>query len=293
VIETAAAAGLTLLPPGERDPTLTSTFGLGELLRAAMDEGATRILIGLGGSATCDGGCGMAQALGARFFDTAGELIPPPIRGGQLTSIARIELDGMDRRLERTTCLAACDVTNPLLGPAGAARVYAPQKGAGPDQVAALEAGLARLAAVMQRDLDSRDLAAAPGAGAAGGLGAGVLAWLHGELRSGIDMVLDAVGFDQRLRRADVCLTAEGKLDRQSASGKAIAGVARRCRRHAAPLLALVGRSELSPAEALELGLSGVIEIGHGLSAETSMRDADRLTAEASERLAAARFHAR
>lgn len=238
VIEMATASGLALLSPAERDPARTTTRGTGELIAAALELGIEHLVIGIGGSATHDGGIGLASALGARFPDRNG--IPVEPVGAMLTRIARIELSGLDPRLARTRVQAICDVDNPLLGRHGAAQVYAPQKGATPAQVVELEAGLAHLAMCIERDLGCpvREL---PGAGAAGGLGAGLKAFLHAELRRGVDVVLDLVDLDRHLRDADLVLTAEGRIDGQTAFGKAPAGVAQRARACGVPCLAIAG----------------------------------------------------
>jgi glycerate kinase len=229
----------------------------------------SRLVIGIGGSATNDGGIGMAAALGARFLDKNDNPVEPV--GGVLATIERIDLDGLDPRLNGLRVEAICDVDNPLLGERGAARVYAPQKGATPEQVRALEAGLAHLAAVIERDLglDVREL---PGAGAAGGLGAGLKAFLNAKLRRGVDLVLDLVGLDQHLRGADLVLTAEGQIDFQTAFGKAPAGVAERARAVGVPCLAIAG-SVGGGLEALhERGIDAVFSLCPGpVSLEQAM----------------------
>jgi glycerate kinase len=240
IIEMAAASGLALVPDARRDPRKTTTFGTGELIRTAINAGCERVLIGIGGSATNDGGIGCAQALGVRFLDRNGKVLPDPATGATLSHIGRIDITGREPRLGRVAIQVACDVDNPLCGPRGAAAVYSPQKGATPEIVAELDAGLSHLAQVIQTDLKIgvRDI---PGAGAAGGLGAGLIALLNASLRPGIDIVCDAVGFDERLRNADCLITGEGRLDRQSVMGKVIGGVARRARAANVPTIALVG----------------------------------------------------
>jgi glycerate kinase len=237
-IEMAAASGLALLPKDRRDPLLTTTLGTGQLIAAALDLGVSHLIVGIGGSATNDGGIGMAAALGVRFLDAGGAPVEPV--GGALAAIRRIDPSGRDPRLAGVRIEAICDVDNPLLGERGAACVYGPQKGATPAQVRKLDAGLAHLAALIERDLgvDVRDL---PGAGAAGGLGAGLKAFLQADLRRGVDLVLDLVGLDQQLRGADLVLTAEGQIDVQTAFGKAPAGVAERARALGVPCFALAG----------------------------------------------------
>lgn len=238
ILEMALASGLALLTEGERDATATTTLGTGELLRAALDLGAETLRIGLGGSATCDGGLGMATALGYRFLDAAGKEVPPV--GGRLGDLCRIDATGADPRLGAVRVEALCDVTNPLTGPRGAAAVYGPQKGASPEQVRALDAGLEKLATILARDLGQplRDL---PGAGAAGGLGAGLVAFCGARLRPGAEAMLDLVEFDAHLAGADLVLTAEGRLDAQTRQGKAPGAVGRRAQRRGVPCIALAG----------------------------------------------------
>ena len=243
VIEMAAASGLDLVPPARRDPLRTTTYGTGELIRAALDAGASEILVGIGGSATVDGGCGCAQAIGVAFTDAAGEPCVCGLAGGGLPAVHRIDLARRDPRVAQARIRVACDVTNPLTGPSGAARVYGPQKGATPEMVEQLDAALAHLAEVIRRDL-GLDVAHLPGAGAAGGLGAGLVAFLGAELQRGVEIVADAVGLSARLAGADLCLTGEGKLDRQSLSGKTAVGVARVAREAAVPVLCIPAQAE-------------------------------------------------
>ena len=238
VIEMAAASGLLLVEPHERRPLDASTYGTGELIRAALDRGCRRLLVAIGGSATTDGGTGMLAALGARFLDAAGRPLPPG--GGPLVDLARIDLAGLDPRLREAHIEVACDVDNPLVGPRGAARVYAPQKGAGPAQVERLEAGLRRLADVAAAIL-GRDLRDEPGAGAAGGLGFALVAFLGARLRPGAELVMDAAGFDRHLATADLVITGEGRTDRQTLAGKLVARVTRRCAREGRPVIVISG----------------------------------------------------
>lgn len=240
VIEMAAASGLALLPNEQRNPLETTTYGTGQLVGAALDAGAKKIIIGIGGSATNDGGTGAAQAVGVRFYDRDGNILTEPLTGGRLDRIEQIDLNGRDPRLKDVDICAACDVTNPLCGPRGAAAVYAPQKGATPGQVDLLDNYLAHLAERIIHNLN-KTICDVPGAGAAGGMGGGLLAFFNARLRSGIDLVLDAVRFEQRIADADLILTGEGRLDAQSVMGKVIAGVARVAARHRVPVIALAG----------------------------------------------------
>ena len=250
VIEMVAAAGLHLVPRDWRDPTRTTTYGVGELIVAALDAGCSRILLGIGGSATTDGGAGMAQAIGVRFRDAAGRPCVCGLAGGGLADIAEVDRASRDPRLARTEFIVACDVTNPLTGPRGAAAVYGPQKGATGEQVRRLDDGLAHLAGLLP-DVD----ADAPGMGAAGGLGFGLVAFCGATLRRGIEIVLDAVDFDRRAARADLVLTGEGKLDGQSIQGKTCIGVAQRAAKHGRPTIALVGKADDDAGVCLEHGL--------------------------------------
>ncbi|HEX9011127.1 MAG TPA: glycerate kinase [Holophagaceae bacterium] len=238
VIEMAAASGLTLVPEGRRDPGLASTFGTGELVLAALDAGFRRLLLGIGGSATNDGGTGLARALGVRFLDEAGGDLAEG--GAALARLARIDLRGLDPRLAETELLVACDVDNPLCGPRGASAVYGPQKGATPEAVRELDAALEVFARIARRDT-GRDVAEAPGAGAAGGLGAGLLFFSPARLRPGVEIVLEAVGFEDMVRGADLVFTGEGRTDAQTAMGKAPVGVAAVAKRHGVPVVCLSG----------------------------------------------------
>lgn len=237
VIEMAAAAGLPLA--GSRlDPSRTTTYGVGQLMRHAVEHGAKHLVLGLGGSATNDGGCGAAAALGVRFTDDAGAAFVPV--GATLNRIAAVDCSAAARLLEGVQLEVMCDIDNPLCGPRGAAAVFGPQKGADGAMVAQLDQGLAHLAEILRRDLH-RDVTHLPGAGAAGGFGAGAAAFFGAVLRPGIEVVLDLVGFDDLLDGCDLVLTGEGRLDGQSLGGKVPVGVARRAKRRHVPVVALVG----------------------------------------------------
>ena len=258
VIEMAAASGLALVPPATRNPLVTTTYGTGELMRSAAARGARRIIVGIGGSATTDGGGGMAQAVGVRLLDANGAELGPG--GGELARLARIDVAGLDPRLRDAAIDIASDVTNPLTGERGAARVYGPQKGATPAMVDALDANLAHLADIIQSDLgiDIRD---AEGAGAAGGLGAGLMAFLGANMRPGIDLVIEAVGLPERLKGADLVITGEGRLDGQSAFGKTPIGVAREAKKLGLPVIALAGSIGDGAEAVLERGIDAWFSI--------------------------------
>jgi len=238
VVEMAAASGLPLLKPEEKNPYITSTYGTGQLIKAALDLGCREIIVGIGGSATNDGGAGMAEALGAVFLDAGGNRLP---RGGRnLQKLSRIDTSQMDPRIKETRVTAACDVDNPLCGVCGASAVYGPQKGATNEMIQELDAALANFAGVIKNQL-GLDVAEIPGAGAAGGLGAGLMAFLNGTLRPGIQLVLSAVGFEKHLQGASAVLTGEGRIDEQTAYGKAPIGVAQAAKKYQLPVLAFCG----------------------------------------------------
>jgi glycerate kinase len=249
VIEMAKAAGLALLPPVKRDPRITTTYGVGELLQHAYDAGARHFIVGIGGSATNDGGAGMAQALGYHLLDENGHELPPG--GLALKRLARIDVGGVHAKWKAAEVDVACDVTNPLTGPNGASAVYGPQKGATPEMVGELDAALKRFAEVIRRDLGV-DVEQLPGAGAAGGLGAGLVAFTGARLRPGAEMVMEALRLDERLVGAQLVITGEGRLDSQTARfGKGPAAVAKHARRAAIPVVAIGG----SVADEAELWL--------------------------------------
>lgn len=257
VVEMAAASGLLLSPPGRRRPLDATTAGTGDLIRDALDHGCRQFLVAIGGSATTDGGTGMLAALGARFLDAAGRPLPPG--GGALNRLDRIDLDGLDPRLREVAIEVACDVDNPLTGPRGAARVYAPQKGATPEQVEILEAGLVRLADVAARTL-GRDRRDEPGAGAAGGLGFALVAFLGARLRPGAEVVMNAAGFDRHVQEADLVLTGEGRTDAQTLAGKLVARVADRSRALGRPVVVISGAVDPAVEPALkERGVAAVM----------------------------------
>ncbi len=257
VIEMAAAAGLPLVG-NHGDPRRTTTYGVGQMLRHAVEHGCKTILLGLGGSTTNDGGCGCAAALGARFYNRAGECFSPV--GGTLDQIDRVDLRELRNLLEGVQITVMCDVENPLWGPRGAAYVFGPQKGADDACVRLLDRQLQAFDAMLRREL-GLDLGERPGSGAAGGMGAGCMAFLGAELRSGIEAVLDTVDFDRRVEGADLVVTGEGRIDAQSLSGKVISGVASRTRIRGIPLVAVVGSIDSSASAAYDLGVTAIFGI--------------------------------
>lgn len=254
VVEMAEASGLQRLPAGVFAPLTASTYGSGELLRAALDAGARTIVFGVGGSATTDGGAGMLSALGARFLDADGEPVTPG--GGGLADLASADLSGLDPRFASVEFILASDVDNPLTGPKGAPAVYGPQKGASPDDVEALDSALAHYANVLEKAVGAKagEFAASPGAGAAGGIGYGALL-LGAAFRPGIDVMLDVLGFAPALEWADLVITGEGSLDEQTLHGKAPAGVAAAARAKDKEVVAVCGRLALPPEA---LGRAGI-----------------------------------
>lgn len=237
-IEMAAASGLMLVPPGERNPLRATSYGTGELIRHALDAGVRHIILGIGGSATVDGGMGMAQALGARFVDERGENVG--LGGGALQRLVNVDLRDLDPRLRECRIDVACDVDNPLLGERGAAAVFGPQKGACVEMVAVLERGLHNYARVLLA-ATGQDVTTIAGGGAAGGMGAAARVFLNATLKSGIDIVLEAVHLEEALRDADLAITGEGRMDSQTVGGKAPVGVARLAKKHGIPVIGIAG----------------------------------------------------
>lgn len=275
VVEMARASGLTLLSTGRRQPLRASSYGTGQLIRAAAASGVRRLLVCIGGSASTDGGAGMAQALGVRLLDAEGRDLSPG--GGALLELARIDLRGLDRAVAAMRVVVATDVDNPLTGANGAAFVYGPQKGASPEDVALLDRALGHFAAVIHRDLgiDVRD---EPGAGAAGGLGAGLIAFLGAHVRPGVEVVMEAVGLRERLQGADVVVTGEGSFDAQSLRGKTPAGVLRAAQEMRVPAIVLCGRSSVEPPDVTVASL--VERFGPGPAREQAASSLRRLAEE-------------
>lgn len=276
VIESAQASGLTLVPEDKRDPRTATTYGTGQLIREAIAVGCWRLIVGIGGTATNDGGTGAMQALGVHFLDEKGDDLPPG--GAALAKLHRIDPKGL--RLPEILVTVASDVTNPLWGPTGATRVFGPQKGATPEMVEELEAAMQNFAGVLKKEFH-HDYAKAPGAGAAGGLGVALMVFLHGAFKSGADIVMDAVGFDDMVERADLIITGEGKLDSQSLSGKLISQVIARASDK--PVVLLCGALDLSAASCLKLVASNVVGMYYG--DESGLNSLEQ-PAEALERIA-------
>ena len=284
VLEAARACGLPLVPKDERDPEMTTSMGVGELIAAALKAGARHLLIGLGGSSTNDGGIGMLSALGAAFTSREGRSIMPV--GGELINTAKADFSGLLPALSETDITVFCDVTNPLLGPEGASYVYGPQKGGTPDALDRLEEGMAHYAALVSEAL-GRDISSFAGAGAAGGLGAALGGVLGAQMKSGVEAVLDAVNFDEKLEGASLAVSGEGRVDSTSVRfGKVLSGVAARCRAKGIPLAVLTGSIGEGSEELYEMCESTVMAIASGpISRDESMSNARALLESAAERL--------
>ncbi|TBL80346.1 glycerate kinase [Paenibacillus thalictri] len=283
VIEMAEASGLYLIAAENRNPLATTTYGTGELIRAALDQGCRKFIMGLGGSATNDGGAGMAQALGVRLLDAEGAELTPG--GGALSRLERIDASGLDPRIAECAFTVACDVDNPLLGPAGASAVFGPQKGATPAMVAELDAALGHYAAALRRDLGA-DVAELAGAGAAGGLGAGVVAFLNAELRRGVDIVIAASNLEKHLTGATLVFSGEGQCDFQTERGKTPYGVAITAQKQGVPCFLIAGAVGQGIEVLYKSGVASVFSmVDKPMALEDAMSSAHRLLADAAERI--------
>jgi len=263
VIEMASASGLELIKPKERNPLLTTTYGTGQLIKHALDKGVRRFLIGIGGSATNDGGAGMLQALGVSFKDQAGNELP--FGGGALHRLHSIDMSGLDERIKTVQMDVACDVTNPLIGDNGASAIFGPQKGATPEMVNNLDQNLAHFAEVIKQQL-GEDIAHLDGAGAAGGLGAGLLAFLNAQLKKGIDLVIEYTGLEEQVKGADYVFTGEGSIDGQTLFGKTPYGVAAIAEKYSVPVIAFAGRIGNGVESLYDNGFTAIIGILKGVT---------------------------
>lgn len=282
VVELATASGLTLLTEIERNPEITTTYGTGQLIQAALNGGAKKLIIGLGGSATNDGGAGLASALGVRFLDEMGQDLAPG--GAELSRLQRIDVSQLDPRLQEAEILVACDVNNPLLGPRGASAVFGPQKGANAEQILRLDSALANYHRVLAEALkiDLKDLA---GAGAAGGTTVALLAFTKATLQPGIDVVLNTLGFENMLEGTDLVITGEGRIDTQTLHGKVIMGIVKRTKKHAVPLLALAGSIGPDTEALYEQGVTAMFPIAPGpITLQESMQRAKQLLSDTAHR---------
>lgn len=261
IVEMAQASGLPMVPADERNPFYATTYGTGELMKAALDAGCKKMIIGIGGSATNDGGAGALAALGASFKDAEGKELP--LGGGALANLAEIDLTNFDKRLFDIDITVACDVTNPLTGENGASAVYGPQKGADPEMVQVLDAALSNLAKVSEKVL-GQDYAVCPGAGAAGGLGFALLAFCKAKFAAGIDIVLDVCGFEKELEDADLVITGEGRIDGQSVQGKVLYGIGMRAKEKNVPVIAIGGGVREDSEALLDCGIGAMFSIANG-----------------------------
>ena len=284
VIEMASASGLTLVAPHERNPLHTTTYGTGQLIHAALEAGCRRLIIGIGGSATNDGGGGMAEALGVRLLDANGKQIP---RGGEnLKQLRSIDITGLHPAISETETVVACDVNNPLTGPDGASHVYGPQKGATPEMIEILDACLSHFDSILVQTL-GKSFNDIPGAGAAGGLGAGLMAFLNAELKLGVDIMIDAVDLRERVKGASLVFTGEGQLDFQTAFGKTPVGVAKVAKEHNIPVIAIAGGIAEGAEAVYEAGIDAMLGIvQEPMSLEVAVEDATRLIADTAEQAA-------
>ncbi|SDN33137.1 glycerate kinase [Bacillus sp. OK048] len=263
VIEMASASGLENIKLEDRNPLVTTTFGTGELIKNALDKGVTRILIGIGGSATNDGGVGMLQALGVSFKDQNGQELT--FGGGALNQLTTINLSGLDKRIAHVKIDVACDVTNPLIGENGASAIFGPQKGASPEVVQLLDQNLAHYAEIIKRDL-GKDIAHSEGAGAAGGLGAGLMAFLNANLKKGVELVIEYTGLEERMAGADYVFTGEGSIDGQTLFGKTPFGVASIAKKYSIPVIAFAGKIGKGVEPLYENGFTSIVGILKGVS---------------------------
>lgn len=283
VIEMAAASGITLVPKDNLNPMEATTYGTGELVKAALDEGAKKIIIGIGGSATNDGGMGLAQALGAIFKDQEGQVLG--LGAKYLQAIHTIDISALDKRLQQVEFIVACDVTNTLCGDQGASAVYGPQKGASPQMVQDLDNSLKHFAAIIKKDL-GKDILEVPGGGAAGGLGAGLLVFCNAILKSGIKTVLEAVNIEQHLKNTDMIITGEGRIDGQSIYGKVPVGIAEVAKPYNIPVIALVGSIGSDASKVYDYGITSIMSIlDNPMPLEQAISRAEDLLVDSAERM--------
>ncbi|MDP9750736.1 glycerate kinase [Thermoanaerobacter pentosaceus] len=282
VIEMAAASGLYLLKDYERNPMITTTYGTGQLIKDALDKGCRNFIIAVGGSATNDGGAGMATALGVKFYDKDGREIG--LGGGALSKIYSIDTSNLDYRLKECRFIVACDVANPLIGENGASRVYGLQKGATKEMVKVLDKNLEHYGKLLEKYFNKR-IIDVPGSGAAGGLGAGLMAFLNAQLKSGIEIIIEALKLEEKIKEADIVISGEGKVDFQTAFGKTISGIAKLCKKHNKPLIVIAGTVE-DIEKLYEIGVSSVFSIMEKpMSLEDAIKNAPTLLEKSAERI--------
>ena len=282
IVEMAQASGLSLIPVGERNPLCATSYGTGELIGAALDRGCRKIIVGIGGSATVDGGAGMSQALGVRLLDKRGNEVS--FGGGSLGEIVDINMEKFDARIADIEVVVASDVDNPLCGPEGAARVYGPQKGATPEMVDILNRNLAHFARMIKKFL-GKGVADTPGAGAAGGLGAGLIAFLGAKIEPGIDLIIDASNLEEKLKGADLVISGEGRIDEQTAYGKTPMGVAERAKKENVPVILIGGETRIGSNVLYEKGVDALVSCVDRVSSPSEvMKNSRQALMDASER---------
>jgi len=282
VIEMAAASGLYLLKDYERNPMITTTYGTGQLIKDALDRGCRRFIIAIGGSATNDGGTGMATALGVKFYDKDGREIG--LGGGELSKIYSIDTSNLDERLKECEFIVACDVANPLIGENGASRVYGPQKGATKEMVEVLDKNLEHYGKLLEKYFNKK-IIDVPGSGAAGGLGAGLMAFLNAQLKNGIEIIIETLKLEEKIKEADIVISGEGKIDFQTAFGKTISGIAKLCKKHNKPLIVIAGTVE-DIENLYEIGVSSIFSIVEKpMSLEDAIKNAPTLLEKSAERI--------
>ncbi|WP_009052495.1 glycerate kinase [Thermoanaerobacter sp. X514] len=282
VIEMAAASGLYLLKDYERNPMITTTYGTGQLIKDALDKGCRKFIIAIGGSATNDGGTGMATALGVKFYDKDGREIG--LGGGELSKIYSIDTSNLDERLKECEFIVACDVANPLIGENGASRVYAPQKGATKEMVEVLDKNLEHYGKLLEKYFNKK-IIDVPGSGAAGGLGAGLMAFLNAQLKSGIEIIIETLKLEEKIKEADIVISGEGKIDFQTAFGKTISGIAKLCKKHNKPLIVIAGTVE-DIEKLYEIGVSSVFStMEKPMFLEDAIKNAPTLVEKSAERI--------
>lgn len=282
VIEMAAASGLYLLKDYERNPMITTTYGTGQLIKDALDRGCRKFIIAIGGSATNDGGAGMAMVLGVKFYDEDGREIG--LGGGELSKIYSIDTSNLDDRLKECEFIVACDVANPLIGENGASRVYGPQKGATKEMVEVLDKNLEHYGKLLEKYFNKK-IIDVPGSGAAGGLGAGLMAFLNAQLKSGIEIITETLKLEEKIKEADIVISGEGKIDFQTAFGKTISGIAKLCKKHNKPLIVIAGTVE-DIEKLYEIGVSSVFStMEKPMFLEDAIKNAPTLLEKSAERI--------
>ena len=283
VIEMAKASGLELLKDKEKNPLITTTFGTGQLIKDALDKGCKKLIIGLGGSATNDGGSGMAKALGIKFFNARNEELKPG--GGNLGSLNNIDLSGIDKRIKDCEIVVACDVTNPLTGPNGASYVYGAQKGGSQETLDVLDQNLKNYANIIKAAIN-KDIESIAGAGAAGGTGAGLLAFLNAKLVNGIELILETLQLEAHIKKADLIITGEGKIDSQTLHGKTVAGIARMAKKHHVPVIVITGKIGEDIDPIYNMGVNAIYSIvNQPMELSTALKNADILIRSCTENI--------